>query len=117
MVSKVFLFDKQTWLYCSNVAYKDGVWTGWVENGAWYLHFNETTGILKVCIDRRSLKNPVTVSKAKLTWACDPFKSLFDYRSVIVDAEARYKVGEHANYKLTKKKKSVKEDYDDEVPF
>jgi len=117
VASKVFLFNKNHWLYCSDVTHNNGIWTGWVQNGAWYLHFNENNNIFKACKDARSTKNPVTMIESILTWACDPFKTLFDYNSVIADAEERYKAGEEANYVLTKKKKSVKEDYNDEVPF
>jgi hypothetical protein len=115
MASKVFLFDEHSWLYCSDVKHKNGVWTGWVENGQWYLHFDENDGIIKACYNWREVKKPVTERKAKLTWVCD--KNGFGYEDVIADAEERYKSGEEANYKLTTKKKSVKEDYDDEVPF
>jgi hypothetical protein len=115
VASKVFLFGVQSWLYCSDVKHKNGIWTGWVENGQWYLHFNEIDDILKVCYNWREVKKPVTERKATLTWACDPVG--FGYNSVIADAEERYKAGEKANYKLTEKKKRVKEDYNDEVPF
>lgn len=116
VASKVFLFDEQSWLYCSDVTHKNGVWTGWVENGAWFMHYDENTSILKACQNGRSIKNPVTERKAKLTWACD--KNGIGYNSVIANAENRYKSGEEANYKLTNKKKPVKEDYDDiEVAF
>ena len=118
VASKVFLFDEHSWLYCSDVAHKDGIWTGWVENGAWFLHFDENTSTLQA-YNGRGEKNigwkPVTESKAKLVWACD--KNGIGYNSVIADAEERYKAGEEANYKLTEKKKLVKEDYDDEVAF
>lgn len=116
MAYKVFLFDKHSWLYCSDVKHKNGIWTGWVENGAWYLHFDENTGILKAC-QGRNISNPVTESKAKLTWACD--KIGFDYNSVIENARERYKEGEEANFAIAPPKKRVKEDYedDDEVAF
>ena len=118
MASKVFLFDKHSWLYCSDVTHKDGIWAGWVENGAWYLDFDGNTNTLQA-YNGRGEKNigwkPVTESKAELTWACDP--AGFGYNSVIADAQERYKSGEEANYKLSKKKKPVKEDYEDEVAF
>ena len=118
VASKVFLFDKHSWLYCSDVTHKNGIWTGWVENGAWYLHFDENTSTLQAYNDRGE-KNigwkPVTEIKTKLVWACDPVG--FGYNSVIKDADERYKSGEEANYKLTNKKKRVKEDYEDEVAF
>ncbi len=114
MASKVLLFDKHSWLYCSDVKHKDGVLTGWVENGAWYLHFDENTGILKACYGR-NISDPVTESKATLTWACD--KIGFDYNSVIENARERYKAGEEANFVIAPPKKRVKEDYEDEVAF
>lgn len=118
VVSKVFLFGEHSWLYCSDVTHKNGIWTGWVENGAWYLHFDENTSTLQAYQGAGEKTNgwkPVTESKVKLTWACDPVG--FGYNSVITDAETRYKAGEETNYKLSKKKKQVKEDYEDEVAF
>jgi hypothetical protein len=119
VASKVFLFDKHSWLYCSEVTHKNGIWSGWVENGAWYLHFDENSGVLKACTKRNG-KDPVrTIRSATLTWACEPEPKHvgFGYNSVIENAKERYKNGEEANYKLTEKKKPVKEDYDDEVAF
>ena len=119
MASKVFLFDEQSWLYCSDVTHKNEIWTGWVENGAWFLHYDEKYEILKAYKDASEKRlgwKPVTESKVKLTWACDKSK-VFGYNYVIADAEERFKAGEESNYKLTKKKKPVKEDYADEIPF
>lgn len=31
MASKVFLFENDHWLYCSDVTVEDGVYHGWVE--------------------------------------------------------------------------------------
>jgi hypothetical protein len=118
VASKVFLFDENHWLYCSDVTYKNGIWTGWVENGAWYLHFDENSSILQAYNGRGEKTNgwkPVTESKTKLTWAGDPVG--FGYNSVIEDARERYKSGEETNYILAKKKKRVKETYEDEVAF
>jgi hypothetical protein len=114
MAYKVFLFDEHSWLYCSDVAHKDGIWTGWVENGAWYLHFDENTVILKAC-QGRNISNPVTERKVKLTWACD--KNGFHYNDVIENARKRYEAGEEANFVIAPLKKRVKEDYDNEVAF
>lgn len=111
--SKVFLFDEQSWLYCSNVTHKNGIWTGDVVNGSWYLHFDENTGILKAC-QGRNIKNPVTESKVKMTWACDKSEEVFGYNAVIADAEDRYREGEEANYVLTNKTKQYE---DDGIPF
>lgn len=113
---KVFLFDDQTWLYCEGVKHKDNIWSGWVINGNWFLHFDEKTAVLKVC-NSASIKNPVTESVGrKLTWACDPYKTLFDYTDVIEDAKKRYEAGDEANYVLTEPKRKEKE-FDDEVAF
>lgn len=118
VVSKVFLFDKHSWLYCSDVTHKNGIWTGWVENGAWFLHFDENTNTLQA-YNGRGEKNigwkPVTESKVTLTWACD--KIGFDYNSVIENARKRYETGEEANFVIAPPKKRVKEDYKDEVAF
>jgi hypothetical protein len=67
---------------------------------------------------KRGGKDAVTTTDGEtLDWACDPFKNLFDYNSVIENARERYEAGEPANYKLTEKRKPVvKEDYDG-VPF
>jgi len=119
VASKVFLFDKVCWLYCSGVTHKNSIWQGWVENGHWYLHFDENSGVLKACMKRNG-KDPVTTTKGEtLVWACEPEPTQvgFGYNSVIEDAKERHEAGEEANYKLTDKKKSVKEDYDDEVSF
>jgi hypothetical protein len=35
MSYKVFLFDDDNWLYCSDVTFEDGMYHGWVENGHW----------------------------------------------------------------------------------
>lgn len=32
MASKVFLFENDHWLYCSDVTEEDGVYNGWVVN-------------------------------------------------------------------------------------
>jgi len=115
MASKVFLFDRDSWLYCSDVSHKDGIWTGWVENGAWFLHFDENTGVFKACNGRGSLNTPVTERNSELTWACD--KTGFHYNDVIENARKRYEAGEDANFVIAPPKKLVKEDYEDEVPF
>ena len=119
MANKVFLFGEMTWLYCSDVTHKNGIWTGWVENGAWYLHFDEHTNTLQaynVCGEKNIGWKPVTESKAKLTWVCDKSR-LVGYNAVIEDAKERYKTGEEANYSLPERKKPVKKDYGDGVPF
>lgn len=115
MTSKVFLFDDNNWLYCSDVSFKDGVWRGWVVNGAWHLMYDTDLEGWFACHSREAADSLVAVTKGrkKLTWACDPFESLFDYNSVIEDARKRYLSGEPADYEL----KEVVYEEDDEVPF
>jgi hypothetical protein len=120
MVSKVFLFDEISWLYCSDVRLTDGIYSGWVENGNWYLVYDtrakrfesyQTSG------EKRLGYEPVTSGSAELIWMCYP--DGVGYNQVIVNAEERYKSGEEANYSLEPIKKTRKktiEDYD-EVPF
>lgn len=117
MSYKVFLFDDDNWLYCSDVTLEDGVYHGWVENGAWHLMYDTELEGWFACHSRKAADSLVAVTKGrkKLTWACDPFESLFDYNSVIADARERYLSGELANYEL--KPNPVYEDEDDEVPF
>ena len=118
MTSKVFLFQNLYWQYCSDVKHKNGIWTGWVENGYWFLYFDENTNIFKACFDARSVNDPVTIwNGAELVWACDPDlinikKS--DYNGVIQDAETRYKNGEPANYESAVKQvaKQVDKEYE-----
>ena len=117
MATKVFLFGTNSWLYCYDLKHKNGIWTGWVRNGEWFLHFDENNNIIKACKDARSTKNPVTVIESVLTWACDPFKSIFDYNAVIEDARVRYEAGEESNLVLSPPKKQVKEDYEDDIPY
>ena len=116
MSYKVFLFDDDNWLYCSDVTLEDGVYHGWVENGAWHLMYDTELEGWFACHSRSAADSLVAETKGhiKLTWACDPGKG-FDYNSVIEDARQRYTAGEPANYVL---KEVVYEDKeDDEVPF
>ena len=119
MVSKVFLFDGCKWLYCSDVILKDGVYSGWVENGAWHLVYDTKTKLLESyqsAGEKRLGYKPVTSWTGELTWMCYPHG--FGYNKVITDAEQRYKAGEEANYSLEPVKKNTTEDkYYDEVPF
>lgn len=132
MTYKVFLFGNYSWLYCSNVKHKNGIWTGWVENGAWFLHFDENTSISKACYDAKSVNNPViTCDDAKLVWACNAnLKNIgrLNYNGMIHDAETRYKNGEPANYEIEPEKvdneyqmylklKAKYEDEDDDIAF
>jgi hypothetical protein len=98
MTSKVFLFDEHNWLYCSDVSFKDGVWRGWVVNGAWHLVYNTVDKSFKCYRDsaeERNGWNPVTQRTTVLTWICDPVKG-GNYNKVIADAEQRYKASEPA---------------------
>lgn len=103
MSSKVFLFENDHWLYCSDVTFEDGVYTGWVVNGAWKMQATDTT-----------IKSTGHSYETKMIWACNPNTTARDYNSVIENARERYAAGEPANFKL--KPKPVYED-DDEVPF
>ena len=101
MASKVFLFDKDYWLYCSDVAFKDGVWRGWVENGAWYLVYNTKTKLLESyqsAEENRLGWKPVTSQTGELTWMCDP--QGHGYNEVIAIARVRYLAKEPANFEI-----------------
>lgn len=118
VVSKVFLFGEHGWLYCSDVRLKDGVYTGWVENGAWYLVHDTKTGLTESyqgAGERRLGYKPVTSWTGELTWMCYP--QGIGYNEVITNAEERYKAGEEANYSLEPIKKVKTDEYDDEVAF
>jgi hypothetical protein len=118
VVSKVFLFGGRSWLYCSDVMLKDGVYSGWTENGAWYLVYDTKTKLLESYKDageRRNGYKPVTSWKGRLTWMCYP--EGIGYNTVIENAKARYKAGEEANYSLEPIKKTKTDEYDDEVAF
>jgi len=102
MTSKVFLFDKHNWLYCSDVSFKDGVWRGWVVNGAWHLVYNTTDKSFKCYrnnADEQALDFlPITEVTATLTWMCDRGQGNGrDYNEVIADAAQRYKANEPTN--------------------
>lgn len=97
MSSKVFLFDDNNWLYCSDVSFKDGVWRGWVVNGAWHLVYNTVDESFKCyhdSADERADYLPINEDTATLTWMCDPQGR--DYNSVIADAAQRYRANESA---------------------
>jgi hypothetical protein len=120
MVRKVFLFDEIRWLYCSDVRLEDGIYSGWVENGAWHLVYDTKTKLLEFYQgsgEKRLDFKPVTYGSAELIWACYP--NGIGYNQVIENAKEKYKSGEEANYSLESIKKTRKktiEDYD-EVPF
>ena len=102
MASKVFLFDTSGWLYCSDVSFQNGMWRGWVENGAWHLVYNTMDKSLQAyrnSADERADFLPVTESKTTLTWMCDRGQQTDgrDYNQVIADAEQRYKANEPTN--------------------
>jgi hypothetical protein len=97
MTRKVFLFDEHDWLYCSDVSFKDGVWRGWVVNGAWHLVYNTVDKSLKCyrdSADERADYLPINEYTATLTWMCDPQGR--GYNSVIADAAQRYRANESA---------------------
>jgi hypothetical protein len=102
MTSKVFLFDKHNWLYCSDVSFKDGVWRGWVVNGAWHLVYNTVDKSFKCyrdSADERADYLPINEDTATLTWMCDPVKGC-NYDKVIADAEIRYEENEPAVFEI-----------------
>lgn len=118
MTSKVFLFGEHDWLYCSDVRLQDGVYTGWVENGAWYLVYNTKTGLVESyqsAGEKRLDYKPVTSWVGELTWMC--YTQGFGYNTTIENAKERYKAGEKANYSLESIKKTKTDEYEDEVPF
>ena len=106
MSTKVFLFEDDHWLYCSDVTLEDGVYHGRVINGAWNAWIDPANN---------TVKSNQHSQEAKLIWACDPHQNLFDYNAVISDARVRYESGESADYEL--KPEQVYEDNDDGVPF
>jgi hypothetical protein len=106
MTTKVFLFDNDHCLYCSDVTLEDGVYHGRVINGAWNARIDPANNTVKS--KRHS-------QEAKLIWACDPHQNLFHYNAVISDARVRYESGESADYDL--KPEPVYEDNDDWIPF
>mgnify|MGYP000512239386 CR=1 FL=1 len=93
MNTKVFLFEKDHWLYCNDVTEKDGVYNGWVVNGHW-----EMWATIK------SIKSKQHTHETQLIWACDPDPNYahLDYNEVIANAKARYESGEQANFDLKK---------------
>lgn len=117
MSSKVFLFENDHWLYCSDVTFEDGVYHGWVENGAWHLMYDTKLKGWFTCHSRAAADSLVAVTKGykKLTWACDPGKG-FDYNDIIADVRERYAAGEPANYELKPDPVDELED-DEEIPF
>jgi hypothetical protein len=120
MVSKVFLFGKDHWLYCSDVELKNDIYFGEVVNGLWHLVYDTRNGILesyRAASEKRLGWQPVTTQLAELTWMCYPQGK--GYNEVIEIAKQRYEAGEEANYSLEPIKKTRK-DYNetyDEVAF
>lgn len=108
MSSKVFLFDNDHWLYCSDLMYDGpGCYQGYVINGNYNIVIDTVVNVVN---------HTYGTNESKLIWACDPSAALFDYNSVIKDARQRYAAGEPADYKL--KSDPVHEgDEDDEIPF
>ena len=117
MSYKVFLFENDYWLYCSDVTLEDGVYHGWVENGAWHLMYDTKLNGWFACRSRDAADSLVAVTKGykELVWACDPYQALFDYNDIIADARERYAAGEPADFEL--KPEPEYEPDDDEIPF
>lgn len=97
MASKVFLFNETTWLYCSDVTFKDGVYRGYVVNGAWDMTADTKTN---------TISNIHSTYTVEFTWACDANEMCRDYHVVIANAEARYEAGEPANF-VVKERESI----------
>lgn len=135
MGSKVFLFDRNGWLYCTDVTLKDGVYRGHVVNGYWHLVYDTNTGSFQAYRDSSEERlgyAPVTNGTSQLTWACD-VKALHldrhDYNHVITTAKAAYDTGTKPVFKVSKEyvdpeykkylklKKKFEDLEDDEVPF
>lgn len=106
MAYKVFLFGNDQWLYCNDVSFEDGVYHGEVINGSWHLMYNTKTKDWLACHSREDADNGIAVTKGceNLTWVCDPTEVLFDYNTVIAEANERYKAGEPANFEINTKK-------------
>jgi hypothetical protein len=126
MISKVFLFETDHWLYCSSVVFKDNIYTGWVENGAWRLKYDINTHILDAYAYKSSNvpRGPVYSSTALLTWMTNPEGR--DYNEVITKARELYKSGAEGDYDMTPKEKKNKEyeqylklkaKYEPEIPY
>lgn len=99
--SKVFLFGEDSWLYCGDITFKDGIYKAHVINGSWFLVYDTKDKTLKAyrsAEDKRLDYLPVTQSIAELTWACDPRGK--GYTDVLENAKERYKSGERANFGL-----------------
>lgn len=110
MTSKVFLFDRYNYIYCSDVKFVDNKYTGWVENGAWHLTYDTSTSLLKSYIHQKD-KVPVLSHTTKLKWMCDPIKG--DYNTVIENAKERFENGEVSNTILIEQN----DELEDEIPF
>jgi hypothetical protein len=121
MTYKVFLFERDHWLYCENVSFEKGVWKGDVVNGRWYMVYDSSANVLKSYKSKEEHRLdwlPVTEMNIKMIWACDPFKALFDYNTVIENAREQYLSGEEPNFEVKRlKKQRVKRDYEDEIAF
>lgn len=118
MTSKVFLLDQHGWFYCSNVSLKDEVYTGWVENGAWYFVYDTKTCVVESYQSEQEKRlgwKPVVSASSDLTWMCYP--QGIGYNEVIENAKNRYKAGEEANYSLEPIKNPKTDEYDDAVAF
>lgn len=118
MVSKVFLFGEHSWLYCSDVRLNDDVYTGWVENGNWYLVHDIKTGLSESYNGAGQKLNgidPVTSWTSEITWMCYP-KGI-GYNEVIGNAKERYKAGEEADYSLESVKKPTKKQTNEDKDY
>lgn len=84
---KVFLFganeqdvNKGRWLYCSNVEFKDGIWSGWIINGNYKFEYDTATNIYS----HRGHKQ-----KVELSWSTDAADST-DYNDILSQARGKY---------------------------
>jgi hypothetical protein len=129
-ISKVFLFNTEYWLYCTDVAFVDDTWQGWVVNGAWYMEYDTKLGGLFVYKNKSDAASFFAVStfKAELSWVGNigdfDGQKRIDYNDVLEDAKVRYVNGEPADYDVTPE--PVDEEYElylrlrdkyDDIPF
>jgi hypothetical protein len=111
MTSKVLLFETSQYLYCSDLKFKDDKYTGYVENGAWYLEYDISTSTLK-CFRLNNDKIPILEINTSLVWMNDPIKG--DYNTVIENAKHQITDGEPSNWVL---EEHIQDTYDNEIPF
>lgn len=91
MSDKIFLFDDEHWLLCSEVSCSDGMWRGYVINGNWKMSYDQSAGIVNTGRGNH---------KTTLTWIGDVKISSSDYNEILEDAKLRFIAGEKPNFEL-----------------